>query len=481
MKILLSSPRYEYDIRGLLQAYFPWEKFSTDAEDPDPDCLSVRFEEAADPLTGNDLATLRFTHGDYDRTETVALKLEDVGTAKSALKRTLYRMLSEATGKTLPWGTLSGIRPTKIAMDLLNRGADAAEILRHMKEDLLVSDRKALLALEIAGREKQMLERLSNPGISLYIGIPFCPSTCLYCSFSSVTIGAYRKRIPEYSQAVSAELDLIKDLFPETPIHTVYFGGGTPTSLEADELRVLLRKVQETFDLSETVEWTVEAGRPDSVTEEKLAMLREFPVNRISVNPQTLHQKTLDLIGRKHTVEDFYRAFAEARNAGFTNINTDLILGLPGETPEDMIETVRGIAGLRPDSVTVHSLAIKRSSRLNLMKETYEHYRMENSEELMESTEETLREAGLRPYYLYRQKNMAGNLENVGYALPGKECYYNVLIMEETETIAAAGAGASTKKVANGRIDRAANAHDVETYLKNLAEMMDRKRKLFAE
>jgi oxygen-independent coproporphyrinogen-3 oxidase len=287
--------------------------------------------------------------------------------------------------------------------------------------------------------------------------------------------------VPEYIDAVCRELDVIRELFPDTPVHSVYFGGGTPTSLSAEALAVLLKKVEDTFDLSETLEWTVEAGRPDSVTEEKLAMLKRFPVTRISVNPQTLHQKTLDLIGRKHTVEDFYRAFSLARNAGFDNINTDLIFGLPGETAEDIRETIFGIRELHPDSVTVHSLAIKRSSRLNLMKDVYEHYRMENTDGLMSFTEDVLREAGLKPYYLYRQKNMSGNLENVGYAAEGKECFYNVLIMEEIESIPAAGAGASSKRVSGDRITRAANAHDVDTYLKNFDEMMERKRNLFGE
>ena len=480
MKLLLGSNLYEYDIRGLLQAFFPWEKFVTDEAAPDRDCLSVFFTEGAGDC-GCDLAELAFSYGGTERKERISLRLSDVKTAKSALKRTLYRMLSDATGKTLPWGTLTGIRPTKIAMDILVHGGNEAEVLRHMKEDLLVSDRKARLSLKIAKRERAMLSRLTTEGISLYVGVPFCPTTCLYCSFSSFTIGAYEKRVPEYIDAVCRELDVIRELFPDTPVHSVYFGGGTPTSLSAEALAVLLKKVEDTFDLSETLEWTVEAGRPDSVTEEKLAMLKRFPVTRISVNTQTLHQKTLDLIGRKHTVEDFYRAFSLARNAGFDNINTDLIFGLPGETAEDIRETVFGIRELHPDSVTVHSLAIKRSSRLNLMKDVYEHYRMENTDGLMSFTEDVLREAGLKPYYLYRQKNMSGNLENVGYAAEGKECFYNVLIMEEIESIPAAGAGASSKRVSGDRITRAANAHDVDTYLKNFDEMMERKRNLFGE
>lgn len=480
MNISLTSNLFEYDIRGLLQAFFPWERFTTEDEKTAEEGLFVRFR-AGSGAGEPDQAEIGFRYGGILRHETVELTLSDVKTAKSALKRTLYRILSEATGKTLPWGTLTGIRPTKIAMDLLNRGADEREILRHMQEDLLVSGRKAALSLEIAEREKTMLSRFETPGISLYVGIPFCPSTCLYCSFSSFTIGDYRARIPEYIETVGKELEFIKSLFPDAPVHTVYFGGGTPTSLSADELETLLAKVESLFDLSDTAEWTVEAGRPDSVTEEKLRMLKRHPVTRISVNPQTLHQKTLDLIGRKHTVEDFYRAFDLARAAGFDNVNTDLIFGLPGETEEEIRETVRGIAALRPDSVTVHSLAIKRSSRLNLMKEAYAGLRMENTDALMAETEDALRRAGLAPYYLYRQKNMAGNLENVGYASPGKEGLYNVLIMEEVESIPAAGAGASSKRVDNDRITRAANPHDVETYLKNFPEMLERKRKLFLD
>ena len=246
---------------------------------------------------------------------------------------------------------------------------------------------------------------------------------------------------------------------------------------------MLLSLVEDSFDLGACREWTVEAGRPDSLSEEKLRMLRRHPVTRISVNPQTMQQKTLDLIGRRHTVEDAVDKFLLARSLGFDNINMDLILGLPGETEDDIRDTLLKTAALSPDSVTVHSLAVKRSSRLNLEKEMYAAYRMENTDAMMDFARQTLAAEGLLPYYLYRQKNMAGNQENVGYARPGKEGVYNVLIMEELESIVACVAGASTKRVdrRSGLITRVRNPHDVATYVADPEEMKRRKIRLFEE
>lgn len=285
----------------------------------------------------------------------------------------------------------------------------------------------------------------------------------------------------EYVEALEREIHYVKEAFAGKKLNTIYFGGGTPTTLPPVYLDRILRDITEGFDLSSLKEWTVEGGRPDSITPEKLQVMRQYPVDRISINPQTMKQATLDLIGRRHTVEDVKRAFGMARKAGFDNINMDLIIGLPQERVEDVAYTMEEIKALNPDNLTVHTLAIKRASRLNTEKEQYGHLYLErNTSAMMDITAKGAAEMGMEPYYLYRQKNMSGNLENVGYAKPGKEGIYNILIMEEKQSIVALGAGSVTKRVKpDGVIERASNVKDVEQYLTRTDEMIERKRKLF--
>jgi oxygen-independent coproporphyrinogen-3 oxidase len=401
--------------------------------------------------------------------------------AKSAVKRCLYRTLSEVTGKTLPWGTLTGIRPTKIPMAGLEAGQDEETIYQSLRTEHLISEKKAALALDIAKRERALLSRIDyEKGYSLYIGIPFCPSTCLYCSFTSYPISMHRGRVDAYLDCLEQEIAFTAEHFKDRHLNTVYIGGGTPTTLEAGQLDRLCRMVESSFDLSHLLEFTVEAGRPDSVTEEKLAALRGHRVDRISVNPQTMKNETLKIIGRHHTVEQVIETYELARKQGFDNINMDLILGLPDETYSDVEHTMEEILKLSPDNLTVHSLALKRTARLNLERERYGGYSYENSEELMDMTHIYTKRMGMEPYYLYRQKNMAGNLENVGFAKEGKAGLYNILIMEEKQSIVACGAGATSKAVfPDGRIERCENVKDIASYLERINEMIDRKRKLF--
>lgn len=339
---------------------------------------------------------------------------------------------------------------------------------------------KALLAIDIAKREKRILADIHyEKGYSLYIGIPFCPTTCLYCSFTSFPIFFWKDRVGEYLTALEKEIDFVREACQDKILDSVYIGGGTPTTLEPEELRRLLSKVRASFDFSQVKEFTVEAGRADSITRDKLRVLKEFGVTRISVNPQTMNQETLNIIGRRHTVEQVEEAFRLAREEGFTNINMDLILGLPGETKEHVERTMEAVTRLCPDSLTVHSLAIKRASRLSLWIEENGIETLHNTDETMEIAAEGAARMNMKPYYLYRQKNMSGNFENVGYATEGNYGIYNILIMEEKQTIMALGAGTISKAVyPDGRIERCDNVKDVALYIEKIDEMIDRKRKL---
>ena len=407
--------------------------------------------------------------------------VDDRKSYKIDLKKEVYRLLSQETGKELPWGTLTGIRPTKIAMGLMEEGAPDQEIVSYMREKYLTSPEKTALSLEIAKREKEILSRIDyQKGYSIYLGIPFCPTTCFYCSFTSYPLSRYQSRVDDYLSCLFREIDYTAEAFADRHLNTLYIGGGTPTTLTADQMDRLLSHLEEKLDFSHLLEFTVEAGRPDSITKEKLEAIRKHHVTRISINPQTMKQKTLDIIGRRHTVEQVKEIFHLARQMGFDNFNMDLILGHPDEGAEDVEHTMKEIALLRPDNLTVHSLAVKRASRLNRERDLYAGYRMESSDSLMKITEDGARAMGLSPYYLYRQKNMAGNLENVGYALPGREGIYNILIMEEKQSIVALGAGSTTKAVfPDGRIERADNVKDVDLYISQIDAMIDRKRKLF--
>ena len=401
---------------------------------------------------------------------------------KDALKTFLYETLSGYTGKKLPWGDLIGIRPTKIAMTKMEEGAGEEETVAFLQEEHQVSEEKAGLAVDIARREKRILSGIHyENGYSLYIGIPFCPTTCLYCSFPSFNIALWKERIGDYLSALERELEETAAIMKGRILDTVYIGGGTPTSLEAEELDRLCCAIEKNFDMSTVQEFTVEAGRPDSITKEKLRALRRHPITRISVNPQTMKEETLRIIGRHHTVQQVVDTFKAARECGFDNINMDLILGLPGEDAEDVRRTTQKVCGLNPDSLTVHSLAIKRASRLRRVIDEKGYPVLSNTDETMEIARQAARGMDRKPYYLYRQKNMSGNFENVGYAREGKYGIYNILIMEEKQTIVALGAGAITKRVfPDGRIERCDNAKEVSVYLDNLDEMLERKRKLFA-
>ena len=477
--LLLNDTSFEQDIRELMMAFYPGETFTHKEEEAAGAAIILRGERDGENFSLS-----------FERKGEAAISAEPVKPdfsnrfeAKNLIKQTLYKLLSAQEGRELPWGTLTGIRPTKIAMKKFSEGFDDKQVHDYMKETYFTSDAKIALATEVARREEKLLQTVDyKNGYSLYVGIPFCPTTCLYCSFTSFPIGLWKGKTHLYLEALFKELDYVAERMKGKTLDTVYFGGGTPTSLPAEDIDAVLNKLEAVFPMEAVQEFTVEAGRPDSITREKLAVLRKHGITRISINPQTMKQKTLDLIGRLHTVEMVKEKFNLARELGFDNINMDLIVGLPEEDIADVKHTMEEIKALAPDSITVHSLAIKRAARLNMEKERYGSLKIINTQEMIDMTARYAEEMGLNPYYLYRQKNMAGNFENVGYAAPGKECIYNILIMEEKQTIMACGAGTTTKVLypAENRLERAENVKNVEQYIDRVEEMTKRKEKLLA-
>lgn len=483
----INKENYEYDIQALVKSFYPEEQVAVLLPESRADRRAELEGKVKIRLNIEETGAVLSVDGrDYRFEQPEGVDF------KSGLKRFLYEVLCRETGKELPWGNLIGIRPTKIAYGLLEQGKNREEIVEHYRREHYVSREKAELAVDIAKRERSLLADVhyqggysrgcGEAGYSLYVGIPFCPTTCLYCSFTSYPIAAFRKQVDAYVDCVIKEMEYVAEAFQDKILDSVYVGGGTPTTLEPEQLDRMLSRIKELFDFSAVKEFTVEAGRADSITEEKLRVLYRHGVTRISVNPQTMKQETLDLIGRRATVVQVEEAFALARKVGFDNINMDLILGLPGELEEDVQRTVDRVVELAPDSLTVHSLAIKRASKLNQWIQENGVSMLRNTDETMKIAAEGAKKLGLVPYYLYRQKNMSGNFENVGYAREGKLGLYNILIMEEVQTIVALGAGSITKRVfPDGRIERCENVKDVAQYIERIEEMIERKRQLFSE
>ena len=466
ISLILEDMTFEQDIRELLMAFYPEEKYIYTNEDVFLSLfLSKRSIEYHIKIKSED-KVLEFS----------SPLRETKFDTKNDLKRNIYINLLKLGNKELPWGTLTGIRPTKIVMEMLENDMSLEDIKKHLKEVYLVSDKRIKLCTDTAKNEFNILKKIDyKNGYSLYIGIPFCPTRCLYCSFTSYSIAQWKKDTDTYVEALCKELLAVSKMYKGKKLQTIYMGGGTPTSLEGYQLSKILNVVKKNFDLSNLLELTVEAGRPDSITREKLVALKEVGVDRISINPQTMQQKTLDLIGRHHTIEDIFESYKLSRDVGFENINMDFIIGLNGETLEDVIDSFTKVRTFAPESVTIHSLALKRAARLNT----------ENKREIMDNdlilsmintATDACADLGLEPYYLYRQKNMVGNLENIGFSKPGKECLYNILIMEEKQTIIACGAGTSSKIVfRDGRIERIENVKDPKLYIERLDEMIMRK------
>lgn len=492
-----NKEQYEYDIQAMLKSFYPeWEPRMLAPGSEVRDRRILDGEPVMEIFFGETEVTLKMLYGLHNVNTKEGNEENSTGHVyvwhptepadtpeyKNAFKRFFYTSLREETGISLPWGNLTGIRPTKIAMTMMEQGESEEEISSFLKTFHFVSEEKTALSIDIAKREREILSTLHyEDGYSLYVGIPFCPTTCLYCSFTSYPISAWKKRVAQYLTALEREIDAAAALCRNKILDTVYIGGGTPSALSAEELDRLLGKLKSVFDFSTVQEFTVEAGRADSITEDKLRVLSEHGVTRISVNPQTMKQETLRLIGRQHTVEQVVEAFHLARQVGFDNINMDIILGLPKEDAADVAHTIAAIKELAPDSLTVHSLAVKRASKLHQWIEENGVTAYNNTEEIMEIAARGAAEMDMVPYYLYRQKNMSGNFENVGYSKRDKYGIYNILINEEKQTIMALGAGSITKGVfPDDRIERCENVKDVTQYIERIDEMIERKRKLFS-
>ena len=513
--IVLSERDFDYEIQALVTGFFPAEHNRVVIlEKLDENSLKALAQTDADAALfvgaffGQDKITVWLLNGGKycERSVTVSGEQDfhkhvDKTTHpyrtdyKNKLKKLLFTILCEMEEETLPegmlrsipvWGTMTGVRPTKIPMNRLLQNEPLDTVRRSMKEEYCCSPEKAELCLDIAAREAALLQKAEyDKGYSLYVGIPFCPSTCLYCSFPSYPMEQFGSLIPDYLEALKREIRFCGELQKGKKLTSVYIGGGTPTTLSAEQLEELLICLYENFPVQDAYEITVEAGRPDSITREKLMALRRFGVERISVNPQTMQDKTLQSIGRQHTVAQTKQVFALARECGFDNINMDLIIGLPGETPEDFADTLAQMKALDPDSVTIHSLVVKRASRLRRLLDegaVPEEERARRMEQMMQMGLAFARKNGYQPYYMYRQKNTAGyagssGQENIGFAREGKECLYNILIMEEMQSIAALGAGASTKCYDRKRhiVSRVENVKSVTDYISRIDEMLKRK------
>ncbi len=395
---------------------------------------------------------------------------------KDKLKREIYRFLEKETGKSPKWGILTGIRPVKLAGEMTDEMGHE-ETLRRFNEEYLLHPEKSRLITGILDYQRRLLRKPEKDSLSIYLGIPFCPTRCLYCSFTSNQVKG--PEIDRYLQALHKEIEFCGEKLAQRRdlVESFYIGGGTPTTLDEVQLEELLNKIGQAFDLSDLKEFTVEAGRPDTITPAKLDVMKRYGVERISINPQSMKQHTLELIGRAHTTEQTLEAFKMAREAGFECINTDLIAGLPEENLDDFKNSVETMIDLGAENITVHTLAVKRASRLKEMDAEFNYRREDLREEMLMYAHEALGKAGYEPYYLYRQKHTSGNTENIGFCKNDLISAYNVRIMEEAQSILALGAGGISKVYypEENRLERVANVSNYEIYIDRIDEMIRRK------
>lgn len=475
MPVILIGNSFKYEIEATLKLFFHENRFafSDDINDAAGDDYVIAAVQNDTEISAQIMLDGKLSTLDASLDTPVSA---DKDTAEHELCRLIYRILSERTGIRPPWGLMTGIRPVKKFVELIRQDMSREQIYDRLSQKYEISPEKLNIGYITAENQLPILDRINSRAVSLYVSIPFCPTRCSYCSFVSHSMDSAVKLMPDYVKMLCRELEITAQIVRETntEIDTVYFGGGTPTSISAEDLRSIMECVAKNFDLAKIREYSVEAGRPDTITEEKLRVIKELGAQRISVNPQTLNDNVLRVIGRKHSGEDAIRAFELARKIGFTNINTDLIAGLPTETPESFRNTLDRITELDPESITVHTLTIKRAA--NLFEKAGENNKNPAAEMVSYSIEKLLAN-GYLPYYMYRQKNTVDNLENIGYSKKGFESFYNIFIMDETQTILGVGCAASTKLVyPNGKISRIHNYKFPYEYIRQFDTLMEKKK-----
>lgn len=491
MKMIQLKQAYPEDwvrtLNHIANLFFEDSKLQVGAENADM-AVSLHYEvtPAFEIRTSAqlDVDTLQFTSNYTIQYETEGTEKEQSIRIKRALSHVLLDVLEQYTGMHQEWGILTGVRPTKLYHKLRKSGMSDEEIAQTLKTDFRLSDAKIALMKHIVERQLITIPDLDDIGkeVSVYIGVPFCPTKCAYCTFPAYAIQSNRKagRVETFIDGLHEEIRAMGAWMKERnlTITSVYWGGGTPTSIEADEMDALYKTMFEAFPHPEKIrEITVEAGRPDTITPEKLEVLKKWGIDRISVNPQSYTEETLHAIGRHHTVQETIDKFWLAREAGMNNINMDLIIGLPNEGVEEFQHSLNESAKMQPESLTVHTLSFKRASEMTRNKDKYKVAGREEVEQMMHLAQGWTAENGYVPYYLYRMKNILGNLENVGYSKPGEESIYNIVIMEEVQTIIGIGCGASSKfvDVATGKITQFHNPKDPAAYILTFEEAIAKK------
>ena len=470
MNLYVKNHNFHFELENLTRLFFPNEKITVirDFSEPQPPYI---YTEVSDKIT------ISVNIGSFNKSETAVKKLADDDN-ELVSAQLLYKLLCDFTGLTQPWGILTGVRPVKLLRRLAEESSEE-QAVKKFEKDFFVSNEKIALSRETEHNERKILELSKPESFSLYVGIPFCPSRCSYCSFVMASIERAEKLIEPYTKLLCEEIKRTAEIANKLGLRleTVYFGGGTPTTLSAEQLDTVLRTVNKSFDMSTCREFTVEAGRPDTIDIAKLFALKENKVDRISINPQTVNDEVLKTIGRKHTAQQFFDAFELARKCGFDNINTDLIAGLPTDTPESFKNSLDSIVRLNAECITVHTLCMKRASRLTTEGVTLDLQQARDAREMLAYTQNILGQNEYIPYYMYRQSRMVGNLENVGWSKRGFESLYNVYVMDETHTILACGSGGVTKLKRNNPdyLERIFNFKYPYEYIDRFDELIQRK------
>lgn len=444
----------KYYVQSLCMLFFPGAKFAEgETEDKGVPVVSVSLRESEEGVEAFASIQQDGKMKTGSRFEKYKEEYTKQRTAKIAVGIAVFQAGKRFFGAVPPWGILTGVRPAKIAAEMLDGGMTPAMVKKTMEKEYFLNPKKSTLVTEIAVLEKKIIDSTEENACSVYISIPFCPTRCAYCSFVSYATPRLLSLIPDYLEKLLVDIDRMFAVIREVgqKVVTVYIGGGTPTTLSAEQLELLLSKICENVDPDSLKEFTLEAGRPDTVTPEKLAVAKKYGVTRVSINPQTLNDAVLKQIVRKHTAEDFFRAYNIARESGIKYINTDLIAGLPGDTFTGFTKTVDAILELSPDNVTVHTFCVKKAADiLRYDSGIYSRGGGDTPKSVSYALVKT-KNAGYVPYYIYRQKNTVGNLENVGYAKPGSEGLYNIYMMEDVHSVFACGAGGVTKLISKNR------------------------------